>query len=274
MVCSTYLTLRTLLTCRYCDFMEACFCHCPVPTGWFGHLDLVDHRYFYRDNSERCGGYTCGLVRDAVAEQLLLEHAVDTNFLFSLDRFIGNPSVVEFIIKHAVLSSIRTHGLAIGAGMKKSMVLRHLEPHPEFNATDKPVLYRPDTFNFKAIDGIIIFIKPEENEMETETNEKAKEGKKLLMFPIQITMAPASHSDSRQKFFQAYGKWITDISRFDVELEFLWITPEWCDSREYPASEEPPWPAHKERYIPIKKVNSEIWEKYERVKKDGNHPGC
>jgi len=68
--------------------MAACFCHNPVPYGWSGHLDLVDHRYFYRyiDNSEWCGGYTCGLVRDAVAEQLLLEHAVDftdTDFVLS-----------------------------------------------------------------------------------------------------------------------------------------------------------------------------------------------
>jgi len=44
--------------------------------------------------------------------------------------------------------------------------------------------------------------------------------KKLLMYPIQITLVPF-HSDSRLKFFEAYGKWITDISRFDVELEFL-----------------------------------------------------
>ena len=287
---------------RYCDFMTACFYHNPVPSGWYEHLTLVDHRYFYRyiDNSEWCGGYTCGLVRDAVAEELLLDQGVDfadTDFLLSLDRFIDNPSVLSFIIEHAVLLSIRSHGLAIGAGIKKPMVLRHLKRQPEFekDATDKPVLYRPKIFNFKAIDGIIICIKPEENEMAAKTNEKsdeknetaeemnkkndeksdekdkekkAKEGKKkLLMFPIRITLAPASHSDSHAKFFEAYGKWITDISKFDVELEFLWISPELCDSQDHPASKEPPWPAHKERYVPLKTVNNDIWEKYERVKK-------
>jgi hypothetical protein len=49
----------------------------------------------------------CGLVRNAVADQLLLEKDLaDTDFLLSLACFIDNPPATEFVIEHAVLSSI------------------------------------------------------------------------------------------------------------------------------------------------------------------------
>src|SRR5206468_7087076 len=108
----------------------------------------------------------------------------------------------------------------IGAGIGKSMELRLLKDPPNFEkgVTDKPVLYRPESFDFKAMDGIIVLIKTGElNDEKNATKTKKNAKKKLLMFPFQITLAPATHVDSREKFFEKYGTWITDISQRSEE---------------------------------------------------------
>jgi hypothetical protein len=244
--------------------VTACFRHEKIPTRWTKHPDLIDHRYFYE--LEELGNPTCGLVRNAVADQLLDQgiYFADTDFLPSLPLVIDNPSITGFMIEHAVLSSIHSNGLPIGAGLGTSMELRLFKNPPDFEkvVTDKPVLYRPESFNFKAIDGMIVLIKLDEVNDEKKTK-KTNSKKKLLMFPLQITVAPATHLDSREIFFEEYGSWITDLFQFDVEVQFLWISPECRDSQEYLASEEPKWPKHLERYIPLKDVNKGIWEKYE-----------
>jgi hypothetical protein len=69
---------------RYTDAVKACISHQQVPSGWTGHPGLIDHRYFYRRNDDDdIGGNTCGLIRDAVAEQLLMLGVdfTDTDFL-------------------------------------------------------------------------------------------------------------------------------------------------------------------------------------------------
>ena len=84
---------------------------------------------------------------------------------------------------------------------------------------DEPVLYWPKKFkkfNFETIDRIIILINPEELNDEKNAKKKmprgtrtknAKVGRdKLLMFPLQITLARAGHSDSHEKFFKNYRK--------------------------------------------------------------------
>ena len=90
---------------------------------------------------------------------------------------------------------------------------------------------------------------------------------KLFLFPFQITVAPATHANSREQFFEEYGWWIEDLSKFDVDIQFLWITPECRDSQEYPAKPERKWPKHLERYIPFKDVDKEIGERYENAQK-------
>jgi hypothetical protein len=232
--------------------MKACICQSELPSGKFN--DLIDHRYFYRDNGR--GNYTCGLVRKAVGDQLLGQNInfADTGFLSSLARFIDNLSVVRFMIEYTVLSSIRLHGLSIGLGIETAMELRVLRKPLEFNddSTDSPVLYRPQNSNFPAIDGIILFIKD---------GEIKKEKKKLLICPLQITVALNTHKDSREQFFKEHGQWVRDISKFDVEVHFLWITPTYRGIKTYPAG--PEWPQHQERYIPLKEVNTKIGEAYE-----------
>jgi hypothetical protein len=168
------------------------------------------------------------------------------------------------MMEYAILSSIQLKGLPIGAGIGASMELRPLEDPSDFEKAiaDKPVLYRPRKFNFKAIDGVIILIKPDKLNDEEDAKKK-----KLLMFPFQITVAPATHANSREQFFEEYGWWIEDLSKYDVDIQFLWITPECRDSQEYPAKPERKWPKHLERYIPFKDVDKEIGERYENAQK-------
>jgi hypothetical protein len=69
------------------------------------------------------------------------------------------------------------------------------------------------------------------------------------MFPLQITLA-LSHSDSRGNFFKQYDKW-TELSTFDVGVQFVWITLDQCSVKEHKACIE--WPRHKEWYIPFRR---------------------
>lgn len=109
--------------------MKACLCRKSVPPG--KRYDLIDHRYFFQRNGR--GNYTCGLARDAVGDQLLIEeNFADTNFLVSLPEFINNKSVAGFMIEYAILSSIRAKGLKIKAGIGDAMELRPLESPPTF----------------------------------------------------------------------------------------------------------------------------------------------
>src|SRR5947209_12643443 len=148
-----------------------------------------------------------GIPLDTVADQLLAwnEDFADTDFLTSLPDFIDNKSVAGFMIEHAVLSSIRSNGLAISAEIGKAMEVKLLRDLSDIktNITGTAVLYRPKKFNFKAIDGMIVLIKPDKK------NAKKNAKKKLLMFPLQITLAPADHANSRERFFKEYGWWIT-----------------------------------------------------------------
>ena len=266
--------------------MKACFSHQNVPTGWIEHPDLVDHRYFYwRDND--IGGYTCGLIRDAIAEQLLMWEVnfADTNFLASLPAFITNPSVTGFMIESAVLSSIRSHGLAIGADIQRPMriILFRRSFNIAMDITGEPVLYLPQKFNHESIDGIIVFIesnkpkkkkhpkkyarKAKKNAKEDdkeECEEDKKQKRKLFMFPLQITLALETHKDSHAKFFEEYNKWAAELSIFDVEVQFLWITQERCEIRQHRSCSK--WPGHIERYIPLKHVSDAIWRKYQAAK--------
>jgi hypothetical protein len=226
----------------------------------------------------------CGLVRDAVAEQLLQwgDNFIDAHSLTSLPGLINNPSAVRFMIGHAILSSIRSNGLAIDAGIRRPMKVRLLtKPSDiETDIRDEPVLYWPKRFNFETIDGIIVLINPEELNDEknakriaqkiakrTQQRTRAKNARvqrnKLLMFPFQITLARPCHSDSHEKFFKDYHKWTKHLSKFDVETQFIWITPSKRGFQTHQSFSNRP--AHGERYMPFEDVSVEIWWKYQHA---------
>jgi hypothetical protein len=129
------------------------------------------------------------------------------------------------MIEHAILSFIRSNGLAMDAGIRRPMKVRLLTELSDIvmSIRNEPVFYRPKKFNFKTIDRIIVLINPEELNDEKNakkitrkkkkpqrTTTRAKNAKaerdKLLMFPPQIALAPAGHSDSHEEFFKDYRK--------------------------------------------------------------------
>jgi hypothetical protein len=122
--------------------------------------------------------------------------------------------------------------------------------------TGKPVLYRPEICNFPAIDGMIVLIKPKE---------KGRKKPKLLMVPIQITVNLSDHADSHAAFVKDYITWTKGLSEFDVELEFVWITPEEDRVGEHKAESKSKCPKHNERYVPFKGVSKGIWRQYKNA---------
>ncbi|KIX04448.1 uncharacterized protein Z518_05316 [Rhinocladiella mackenziei CBS 650.93] len=237
------------------DYVTACTRNEPVPRGWNEHIKLVGHRYFYRNNNGT-GGYTCGLVRDAVTNQLLeLDISfINTDFLASLRDFAYNRSLVGFMMAYAVLASIRSKWLKVCEGIDKGMQLRLFKKPSDirFDIDDTPVLYRPRDTNYRTIDGMIVLIR---------TKRSHEDKAKLLIFPIQITVAK-KHSKSHLRFLHEYRKWAEDKrSDFDIGLEFLWITPGKRDI--IPHQADLPWPEYKEHYIPFEDVSMDIWTKYQ-----------
>jgi hypothetical protein len=184
------------------------------------------------------------------------------------------------MIEHAILSSIQSKGLAIDAGIRRPMKVRLLTNPVDIKTDirDEPVLYWPKRSNFETIDGIIVLIKPKElNDEKNAKKKKTRQGTrtknekvererdKLLMFPLQITLSRPNHSDSHEKFFKNYGKWTKHLSDFDVETQFIWITPRDRGFQTHPSTSNRP--AHRERYIPFEEVSTEIWRKYQSAKR-------
>jgi hypothetical protein len=105
--------------------------------------------------------------------------------------------------------------------------------------------------------------------IKTRTKNTKVERRKVLMFPIQITLSRASHADSHEKFFKNYSKWTLHFFGFDVETQFIWINPSDRGLQMHPYVPEYR-PAHIERYIPFKDVSAAIWQKYQEPMKNAD----
>ena len=89
------------------------------------------------------------------------------------------------------------------------------------------------------------------------------------MFPLQITLAPVTYSDSYERFFSQYDRWIKDLKEFDVKPEFVWITPDPPSLRSHRENSKFNRPEHNERYVHLRDVSYDIWNQYEEAKKGG-----
>ena len=122
---------------------------------------------------------------------------------------------------------------------------------PDFGGA---ILYRPASFNFRAVDGILAYRTKEEKkdkkgnnaenkkrktgnqkgnkkrkmegnlEGSTEGNQKGddEETKKAVVVGIRITIAGA-HSDSEEDFFSRWEDWKAHMNCENIEFRFLWI---------------------------------------------------
>ncbi|KIX08592.1 uncharacterized protein Z518_03248 [Rhinocladiella mackenziei CBS 650.93] len=82
------ITKKSDLNWKYCDYVTSCFQNQAVPPRSAEHLEPIYHRYFYH-NDEEIGGYTCGLVRKTMTDQLLERgrNFLGTDFLASMSDF-------------------------------------------------------------------------------------------------------------------------------------------------------------------------------------------
>jgi hypothetical protein len=125
--------------------------------------NLIDHRFFFYREKDRCGDYTCGLARKAVADALFhhQEYFSDANFLELLPRLINNPSTTGFFMEYGVLFYLQLNGIPghtyLGQKMK---VVSFNNDIPQFqkDIIGKPVIYHPLKFNYETVDGIIVYI--------------------------------------------------------------------------------------------------------------------
>ena len=243
--------------------MRACLLGLPIrPLNDIAAL--VDHRYFYDkydpERKKPLGHYTSGICRNAVALMLLEDKLrFGKKLLQSLPKYISNPYVTGFIMKQAVLSSIVLEGLNITPELNRPMEVTFFPRNvPSINTTTNgPVLYIPEEFNSRGIDGIIVWIAPKPK------NKRVKQ--KLFMFPLQITLAPDKHSNSRKNFFAKWETWTGRPEEFAVMPEFVWISPKAAETKEHVKDSQ--WPAHLEHYVPIRDVSMGIWNWYDGGKR-------
>jgi hypothetical protein len=70
--------------------------------------------------------------------------------------------------------------------------------------------------------------------------------------------------NSQKNFFGWWKEWTFALERFDIVLEFLWISPKAAKIKKHVESHQ--WPAHVERYVPINHVSKSIWDWYDELK--------
>jgi hypothetical protein len=248
--------------------MKACLSGLRVIPSSIIIPQLVDHRYFFdefdKDQHANIAHYACGIARNAVATELLANkvNLSDSDFWSSLPEHINNPCTTRFIIEQAILSRISFSGLNVtGKDINTSMsVVLFSGNFPKFRTdiTGQPILYCPQKFNYRGIDGIIIRIGPQPMTKENR--------QQLFMYPLQITLAPDTHSDSHKTFFNDYESWICSLEEYDVVPTFLWISPKVAGPKLHNPTDEDDWPAYYEEYVPINQVDSNLWALYMHAK--------
>jgi len=259
---------------RHCEFVQACFFNLLVPTIVFQTPDLIDHRFFFA-REDGTGGYSCGVVRRAVAEALVKnqQYFSDFSFLRALPTFYNNPSTSRFFMEYAVLFYLQLHGLPGSeylATHMKVITFKTAIPNIRKDIKGRPVIYHPVEYGYKPLDGFIVYIK------EAANGQKPK----LLLYPYQVTRHRCNHEDSHAAFFDNYDLWVANLDEFDVVTEFLWFSADKSSHKDHqaaPPSEGvkrrsgkahhiPGWPAHKECVVNFGDLNKHLWEKFETAR--------
>jgi hypothetical protein len=137
------------------------------------------------------------------------------------------------------------------------------------NSKDPVTLYVPCSFNYRAIDGIILRL------------EEGGEKDKALLFPLQITIAK-SHTNSEESFFNyQWDEWKRILQDFDIEVTFLWITTKESSETEVPerfhslrnGEKKEVNPAYTRRNIKLEDVDMDLWKRYEAALRKGESKG-
>ena len=232
---------------------------------------LCDHRYFFVRNQSgvQVGSYACGIARDAARRKLRQYHGIRASediWLRYLGDFVGNQSMLGFLMEESCLSSIPLHGLRIGMGLcpGKGIATRWFNTKfPVYSLEQGVTIYIPVKYNFRAIDSLILSL------------DTVGTRKKATIFPLQITIAK-SHSDSEPKFFENWDKWCSGLEDYEVEFHFLWITDDMYHSSKWFEEETRPSrgaeaetivsPGYTSHRIPLSLVNKDVADRLRRAR--------
>ncbi|KAF8251376.1 hypothetical protein K440DRAFT_637913 [Wilcoxina mikolae CBS 423.85] len=167
----------------------------------FMFVGTVPNERFVLDNEGRFEYYG----RTSSASYFLTPHWHD-----SLRLAGSNPSVLGFFTEQMMLSWISLNRYPI-AGQEFALPPTSIlfqGKRPEINHSVRFCLYIPTSFNFRAVDAVMVSL----NEAKTEA----------MVVGVQITISK-NHSDSETKFFSDWQWWQTVLDCPKVSFGFLWI---------------------------------------------------
>jgi hypothetical protein len=176
------------------------------------HNKYYDHRYLFVGKSLKAG-CICGVASEIVAEILMDVNSglfLECDWVQHCKVLHDNPPMKGFMAEKAVLAAMRKQGFHLPnvSIQIDSHVIFFTGKEAECLKSLENVLYVPDAFNYKAIDGLVRFIT----------------GKKLQIIAIQIFNG-LRHSHSPSNFFPSCAVWESDCMGYDIEWHFCWISP-------------------------------------------------
>jgi hypothetical protein len=122
----------------------------------------------------------------------------------------SNPSVLGFFTEQMLLSWISVNGCPLGGKefAVRPKTITFPGKKPEMDPDEGFALYVPISFNFRAVDAVMVF------------RDKART--EAVVVGVQITISK-THSDSETKFFADWQWWESVLGCSKVSFRFLWI---------------------------------------------------
>ena len=272
------------------DFMQKCLLQQNVGVNI---PDYYDHRYFFVERN--IGNYVCGLARETIAPILFQHNSrffLDLDWITAISKSSHNPSVLGFLVEQSCLAEISRSGLRVGDVELKPEFTYTFDELPTYDLKHKVTLYIPSTFNFKAIDGMLLstFTEKEEEQVPVMTKagnpKKTSKGKAITetrvvgttkcahLIPIQITIS-RYHSDSVKKIFDDLDRYSEKLKDYDrIDYSFLWIKEDGVpssvkhakDSHDLRGGQILKHPEFTEHTIPVAHISTQISKALQRAR--------
>ena len=187
------------------------------------YKNLYDLRYFYTQpvGSKTIRRFTCGLAYESMV-MLLHERRFEgfgSSEWYTAVESLDNPVIRGFLAERICLNHIATTGLLIVDKRLGRMQHVFFSEWPNFESLlgrtkETHCLYIPSTFNFSAVDGVILHL-----------DSKLK---CAHLYPIQFTIS-TRHKDSNSIFYASmWETWVKPIKNagFTLKSTFVWIDKE------------------------------------------------
>jgi hypothetical protein len=178
---------------------------------------LYDKRFFYIDD-DKVGHCTCGAALQSMT-LLLRQYQFDDfdsqSWFTAVSNSSGNEVVQGFLAEQICLKRISRFGMKVLRPGLGNMPCHTFQDQPNWdnllNTDSTFCLYIPNSYNYPAIDGVILLLD--------------RKTKIAELFPIQITLS-MFHKNSEKDFFATkWSSWIKPIqdAGFTIAATFVWI---------------------------------------------------